>query len=277
MPASESFAVRVDVTGGLSVSQLRKCENFCILFVERGRACVELDFCNYELEAGMQLIVGPGRFFRCVEAEDDFTVSYIVFVAELWQEATSLFNHSFFAFLKKYPVTPVLPANAVQGNRHMLGAVETVYNDWRNSFRRQMFRNFIQNFLMEIYDKTKIRFLNRDDPNSTRKEDLLAQFIDLVFEHAGTQRKVKFYADKMCITTNYLACLVQEQIGQSPKILIDTRCIQEIKLLLRTTTVSVQEIAYKLNFPDQSFFARYFRKHTGLSPLEYREQQAGQG
>lgn len=277
LPEGEYFTLQQGDAGVLSEGPLRKSENFCILFVERGRACVELDFCNYELAPGMMMLVGPGLFFRCVEAADDFVFSYITLTPDLWQEATAPFNHSFFAFLQKYPLTPVLPDEVVEGNRYMLRAVAAVYRDWRNSFRRQMFRNFIQNFLMELYDKTKVLFLNRDDPNSTRKEELMAQFINLVFEYAGTQRKVKFYADRMCITTNYLASLVQSLAGQSPKALIDARCIQEIKLLLRTTTVSVQEIAYRLDFPDQSFFARYFRKHTGLSPLAYRDQQAGQG
>lgn len=275
LPEGEAFVVKERVAGALPVEPLRKLDNFSILFVEEGRARVELDFCTYELEPGVQLIVGPALFFRCVEADDDLTVSCITLSSDLWQEATAPFSHSFFAFLRKYPLTPVLPDEVVEKNRHMLKAVEVVYRDWRNAFRRPMFRNFIQNFLMEVYDKTKIRFLNRDDPSSTRKEELLAQFLDLVFEHAGTQRKVKFYADRMCITTNYLASLVQGLVGQSPKALIDARCIQEIKLLLRTTTVSVQEIAFRLEFPDQSFFARYFRKHTGLSPLEYRERQAG--
>ena len=64
--------------------------------------------------------------------------------------------------------------------------------------------------------------------------------------------------------------MIQDLTGHTPKELIDTRCIQEIKMLLRTTDLTMQEIALRLDFPDQSFFSRYFKKNTGMTPAEYR-------
>ena len=78
------------------------------------------------------------------------------------------------------------------------------------------------------------------------------------------------YADQLCITTRYLSSILQDLTGHTPKELIDARCIQEIKMLLRTTNLTMQEIALRLDFPDQSFFSRYFKKNTGMTPAEYR-------
>ena len=129
---------------------------------------------------------------------------------------------------------------------------------------------------MDIYDKTKGFFLHHNASNTTRQEELLEKFISLVFQHSGTCREVQFYADQLCITTRYLSSIIQNLTGHTPKNHIDTRCIQEIKMQLRTTNKSMQEIAFGLNFPDQSFFTRYFKKHTGLTPVEYRHLQESQ-
>lgn len=134
-----------------------------------------------------------------------------------------------------------------------------------------MLKNCLQNFLMDIYDKTKAQFLHRDAQNTTRQEELLEKFVALVFQHSSSHRDVQFYADQLCITTRYLSSIIQKLTGHTPKEIIDDRCIQEIKMRLRTTNDSMQEIAFQLNFPDQSFFSRYFKKHTGITPAEYRQ------
>ena len=63
---------------------------------------------------------------------------------------------------------------------------------------------------------------------------------------------------------------MSDEPEKSPKSIIDKHTIQRIKILLKSSNISMQEIAYDLKFPDQSFFARYFKKHTGMSPQEYR-------
>ena len=155
----------------------------------------------------------------------------------------------------------------------MLQAVYDIYMERTHTFRLPIFKNFLQNFLMEIYDKTKALFLHRNAANTSRQEELLEKFISFVFQHSGTQREVQFYADQLCITTRYLSSVIQHLTGHTPKELIDIRCIQEIKMQLRTTNKTMQEIAFELDFPDQSFFARYFKKHTGLTPVAYRAQK----
>ena len=154
--------------------------------------------------------------------------------------------------------------------RLMLEISHHLYKEREHTFRLPMFKNCLQNFLMDIYDKTKAQFLHHRSGNTIRQEELLEKFIHLVFQHSSTRRDVQFYADQLCITTRYLSSILQDLTGHTPKDLIDSRCIQEIKMLLRTTNLTMQEIALRLNFPDQSFFSRYFKKNTGMTPAEYR-------
>ena len=105
---------------------------------------------------------------------------------------------------------------------------------------------------------------------TTRQTELVHRFVALVHEHSSQQREVSFYADKLCISTRYLSTIVRNIAHSSAKEFIDRSVLLEIKMLLQSTDLSVQEIAYRLHFPDQSYLGRYFKKHTGESPTEYR-------
>ena len=274
LPSGEPFVVGIDVPVKVSSFALRKLEHFTLLFIERGSAQVELDFCIYELQPNHHISMAADLHFQCLKASPDFTVSYITFARDIQLEVTFPFDPSFFAFLNKYPLSPTLPEKQAEGNRRMLQFIYNIYKEREHSFRLPIFKNCLQSFLMEIYDKTKAHFLHRNTSNTTRQEELLEKFIALVFQHSNTHREMQFYADQMCITTRYLSSIVQNLTGHSPKELIDVRCIQEIKMQLRTTNKSMQEIAFQLNFPDQPFFTRYFKKHTGMTPAMYREEKA---
>ena len=274
LPSGEPFAVGIDVPVKAPSFALQKLENFTLLFIERGSAQVELDFCVYDLQPNHHIGMAADLHFQCLKASPDFTVSYITFVRDILSEVASPFNPSFFTFLNKYSLSPPLPERQVEENRWMLQFAYNIYKEKEHTFRLPIFKNCLQNFLMDIYDKTKAQFLHRNASNTTRQEELLEKFIALTFQHSITQREVQFYADQMCITTRYLSSVVQNLTGHSPKELIDVRCIQEIKMQLRTTNKSMQEIAFQLNFPDQPFFTRYFKKHTGITPAMYREEKA---
>ena len=91
-------------------------------------------------------------------------------------------------------------------------------------------------------------------------------------EHCASQREVSFYADKLCISTKYLTGICKAVTGDSAKKIIDDFAILEIKVLLQSTELTVQEIADRLGFPDQSYLGRYFKRHEGMSPKEYQSK-----
>ena len=270
LPDNEPFAVGLNVPVQFPLGELRRLENFTLLFITQGTARVELDFRDYTLHPDSYLGLGAEQFFQCLEASPDFEVSYLTIPGNVLFEVTTRFDPAFFAFLRQYPLSPVLTPDKRKEMRLMLEVSYHLYEEREHTFRLPMFKNCLQNFLMDIYDKTKAQFLHHRSGNTTRQEELLEKFIHLVFQHSSTRRDVQFYADQLCITTRYLSSILQDLTGHTPKELIDSRCIQEIKMLLRTTNLTMQEIAFRLDFPDQSFFSRYFKKNTGMTPAEYR-------
>jgi araC-type DNA-binding domain-containing proteins len=105
-----------------------------------------------------------------------------------------------------------------------------------------------------------------------RAEEYFKQFTHLLGEHFREERSVGFYARQLCITPKYLTTLIKCISGQSVSEWIDNYVILEAKTLLKYSTMSIQEIAYYLNFPNQSFFGSYFKRNTGMSPSQYKAQ-----
>ena len=105
-----------------------------------------------------------------------------------------------------------------------------------------------------------------------RAEEYLKQFTPLLGEHFREERSVGFYARQLCITPKYVTTLIKRISGQSVSEWIDNYVILEAKTLLKYSTMSIQEIAYYLNFPNQSFFGSYFKRNTGMSPSQYKAQ-----
>ena len=112
-----------------------------------------------------------------------------------------------------------------------------------------------------------------DSPIHNRAEEYFRQFTELLGEHYKHERSVGFYARQLCITPKYLTTLIKRISGKSVSEWIDNYVILEAKMLLKYSNMSVQEIAYYLNFPNQSFFGSYFKRNAGMSPSQYKAKK----
>ena len=250
---------------------LFKLEDACIFFCHSGEARIEIDLLEYDITPNTQIIFLPNSIINYSYASPDLSISYITFSNAFFQEATVRLDPSIFHFLKENPVVTLL----VERTRTINGliiALEDLYKDKENCFRLQILRNYIQSFLLDIYDKTHRIFEQNRPEGISRQEELFKRFIQLIHKHCLNQREVSFYAQKMFITPRYLSAITQAVAGETAKNIIDKHVILEIKVLLESTDLSIQEIANRLQFPDQSFFGRYFKKHTSISPQYYRRK-----
>ena len=112
-----------------------------------------------------------------------------------------------------------------------------------------------------------------DSPIHNRAEEYFRQFTELLGEHYKHERSVGFYARQLCITPKYLTTLIKRISGKSVSEWIDNYVILEAKTLLKYSNMSVQEIAYYLNFPNQSFLGSYFKRNAGMSPSQYKAKK----
>lgn len=106
-----------------------------------------------------------------------------------------------------------------------------------------------------------------------RSSELYNEFVDEIAKHHRTNNDVKFYADRLNVSSRYLAQVTRRISGKSPKNIIDEFLMQEIEQLLAVSDKTVQEIAYAFGFHSQAHFAKFFKKMNGLSPSEYRKDK----
>lgn len=114
------------------------------------------------------------------------------------------------------------------------------------------------------------------DDFRVRMRSLCHRFLGLVHEYAATEHGVNFYAGKLCISPRYLNRITSMYVdGLSPKKIIDDQLVAEIKVRLCDPSLSITEIAADLNFSDQTYMSTFFRRLTGISPVEYRRSVIG--
>lgn len=109
-----------------------------------------------------------------------------------------------------------------------------------------------------------------DEIKSYRVRELFNRFMMLLEKDYKISRDVNYYAEKMNISSKYLTNIVNQVTGHTPKTIIDQYVILQLKMHLKRTTQSIKEMAWEFHFADVSFFCRYFKKHTGLTPQQIR-------
>lgn len=111
-----------------------------------------------------------------------------------------------------------------------------------------------------------------DEPDyrRSRRSGYVNEFMNLVRANYKRERMVSFYAEKLFISPKYLSLIIKETMGRSAAEVIDEYVILEAKNLLRFSGKNIQQVAYELNFPNQSSFGKYFKHLTGMSPSEFQ-------
>lgn len=151
--------------------------------------------------------------------------------------------------------------------------LKNILNNSDLAHRDEIVRGLLMSMFYRISDTYEQRPQVLDEKERSvrnRREEYFAKFITLLSENFKRERTVGFYAEQMCVTPKYLSLLIKDFSGKSAAEWIDNYVITEAKTLLRYSTMSIQEVAYELNFSSQSFFGKYFKHLTGMSPSEYK-------
>lgn len=107
--------------------------------------------------------------------------------------------------------------------------------------------------------------------NTSNEDRIAREFVQLLLMHFKTEKSLSFYAEKLCLTSNYLSSIVKNVTGNSFEKWKQIVITIESKNLLKTTNMSVVDISDHLNFPNASFFGTFFKKQTGMTPKAYRD------
>lgn len=180
-----------------------------------------------------------------------------------------------FLFLRQ---NPVIHATEFQSRLFLayFNLLKTYMEDSDNPYRQRIIKITSQAAVVELlYELDSWNPHEENSAEHTKQEasqkDLLFQrFIALLSRPSNTEREVRGYAEQLLVTPKYLSAVCKEKSGRTAMDWITESTAVHIKYYLLQTDLTVKEIAFKLDFPDVSFFCKYVKKHLGQAPLEYR-------
>lgn len=248
-----------------------RCEGGAVLLCRSGSAEMTLDLRRSTIRPDTVVFVLPDTLLMISESSPDFEMSYCAFTHAIFSEVCFRLEPSFFRFIGASPFS-LIDRTESRNFDFWFETMEYSFRDRENMFRMTIFKNRLQNTFLEMYDKIQRKVTSLCPTTSDRQTELFHKFISLVHDHCAREREVAFYADRLCISPRYLSAIVRRVTHHSAKELIDRTVIMDIKVLLQSTSLPIQEIAYRMHFPDQSYLGRYFKKHTGLAPTLFRQQ-----
>lgn len=243
----------------------------CILFrCTAGISVVSINRCRKVFKTGQLLVITSDMYVSVDSGSRTFSAKYISFSFEILE--TSYFRIADMSLWDNLHFYPVL---FLDSEMHRLYNGWLAQNEWilRNvpeeKYATMIGYNLYNLFIAIGVEFEKVEnFSRRDKLNHSRA--VLNRFWSLLTKNSPQIRSVKFYAERLCITPDYLYKICRRVYGVSPKELIDEMLMVEIKTLLSDTTLSVKQIAERLHFEDDSYMCRFFRRMTGKSPMEYR-------
>lgn len=231
-----------------------------------GRATVEVDGRPYLLSPGTLLSLLPSHLHHTVTYENDFRCLTLAFQFDAMADFPYMLQSP---IAEKIGHTPFILLSAEEQER---------LEDWHRVITRQYtltdhpsYPEIVRSLIFVFTSEVGAAYIhNPMKTTATHREELTNHFFSLLHKSFFTHRDTAFYADQLCITTKHLSRVIQQVTGHTPSYWIADFTVREAKTRLKSTTLTITELSEKLNFPNSSFFARYFKRHTGVSPQEYR-------
>lgn len=252
-----------------SIRSPHKFEFFFLAYHKSGSAELKIDMEEYELSSPSNVIkILPGQIVSLDNISSDFDVDFVIMSRSFIEGILVYMNGDLpISFNQKMTAVIQCGEHEYRNAEMFFKALRMILNDYsENPYRAKV----IQHVMMAIfYSSEKSRITTSEKPR-TNADVLSKEFLLLVKENFRTERQLRFYADKMCITPRYLSRVVKESTQFSAADWIERFVVLEARALLKSTNMTVQQISDELNFPSQTFFGKYFKRRVGLSPKEYR-------
>lgn len=226
---------------------------------------------------------GPNDLILCVpgdlvqaEGMEGIHKAQTILVSSHFLKETYISLNSFAPFFtarKDKPIFHLTDMEVNEMNSYFKTLEEAILSD--DYFRVETVKRLLAAY---IYKIGSIIYRHRPDLQEDasqplkREEVLFKQFIDALGKYHCKERRVDFYAEQLYLSPKHFSTAIKKVSGKTAGQWIDDYVIQEIKALLKYSTMNIQEVAFYMNFPNSSFFGKYFKQHTGMSPSEYKAQ-----
>lgn len=244
--------------------------DFRMGLIARGHATVRINLVEKDLEPGMFLFVGPGTIINPVHYTGDLEIYGIGIFADFPMpfalgQMPPAFNGQVRDFQVKVGDADIVAA------RHIIDTIWHIVH--QSDYNRQIVSSLVA-ALMHLYDGAYRRYTDMLQTSQSRNQTIFDRFIQLVNQHCARQHQIGYYASRLCLTERYLSTVIRQASGMTAKKWIDQALVTRIKVELMHTDKAVSQIAEDLHFANPSFFCKYFKRETGMTPNEYRKSNS---
>ena len=242
---------------------------------EKGQANFNINLKEFEVGPNDLVICSPGDLMQATITDGIYLAQSMMVSSNFLKEMYISLNSfmPFFASQKDHPVFHLTDGEREELKTYFLLIKDAVsQNDY---FRIDITKRLLAAYL---YKLGSILYRHRPELQEEaakplkREEILFKEFIKLVSEHHRKERRVDFYAEQLYLSPKHFSTVIKKVSGKTAGHWIDEYVILDAKTLLKYSAMSIQEVAYYMNFPNPSFFGKYFKHHTGMSPSEYKAQ-----
>ncbi|WP_303014030.1 AraC family transcriptional regulator [uncultured Bacteroides sp.] len=276
---SDTTTIRYEETALSSLKQ-NPCHFKCGIYLicVQGESIISTGVEQYVFNEQTELIFLTGGLIQVIHVSADFKARLLMFPKDVFLKAMLPVDTPYFNYTHEHPYYHHTEDERSQKTwREIMLWMDVAQmlfeNNTTSQFRQQQEYNFLQSLLMWLFNTIPEKLALNS--HYSRKQILCHQFLQLVREYSTQEHQVTFYAEKMCISSRYLYKVTVEYLnGKTPKQVIDEQLLAEVKVLLNEPYLSVTEIAEQLNFADQSYLTRFFKKNTGMAPKEFRSRKS---
>ncbi len=259
----------------VSLSSIRnipiRIDAFVIAIVTKGVIKATINMKDYLFKEGMLAILLPEHIIQLTQGNEMHVKAIVLsnsFLNDLRIDIHTMVP--MYSHIINHPQTTLSQEDSTSLCKYFDLIKDTIHFE-NNRRKKEISQNLISAMMHKLSIVYRTNVSDDAQPKKDRKEMFYDKFMALLTQHHKTERKVEFYADKLCLTPKYLSSVLKSVSGKSASEWIDHYTILEAKSMLKFTQMTIKEIAFQLSFPNQSFFSKYFRKHTGMSPKAYKE------
>lgn len=252
-------------------------DGLLMLYCISGSVRISVNLNEYDISDNHLIITTPGKILKVTDVpeQDTSNLRYLLiamssdFASGLRMDMKSLLNDG--VALMETPVLR-LEEDKIKLMSQYLSLMAEVIR-MKGEYQEDALRSLVASMLCVVagvWSERLEEVRNTTSQTTSRSRMIFDQFIKLVSEYHTKYRNVGFYADKLCLTPKYLSKLIKTASGRSAPEWIDAYVILEAKNLLKYSDITIKEIVYRLNFPNQSVFYKFFKARTGMTPSDYR-------
>lgn len=259
----------IEIKGNLFDTPCR-LDGFVLLFCAHGEAELQINLHEYKIYPGILVLNIPENVIR-ISNVNNLKIYPIIISSDFLKKMNIKMKDlmKLYVFAKKEPIISLEYSEIATLEKYYFLLEDIIQS---NEERKQSILEGLIQSLVSKLNSIIHRFQNnkQDFPAKKRNEEIFESFIELLTQSEAIGRNLSYYAEKIGITPNYLSKLVKEYTGRTAVEWIDEYVIFEAKTMIKHTKYTIQEIAYKLKFPSPSFFGKYFKRLTGMSPKQYK-------